>query len=464
MSSSYKLPPGYPPVRNPVSALMTAFSFQRDFFGTLEESFARYGDIFGVDIMGSRQYLIRHPDHIHEVTTRQADKFQKETLTYKDGRKGLARFLGNGLLTSDGDFWKRQRKLLAPAFHYRRIASYGDIMVQEASAIVEDWRHASKVDVDAEMMRATLSIVARALFSSEMSDEDVHRIGNAMSVIQHFSGDQVQQLLPAWLPTPARFREEAALRDLDGIVYRVIAEHRAMEKDNGDLLWMLLDARDDEGQGMTDQQIRDELVTLFLAGHDTTAHTLNWTWVLLAQNPEKEAKLHEELDRVVAGRMPNLDDLKQLPYTEMVIKESMRIYPPAFVFSREAIADTQIGGYDIPAGSVMTIMSRMAHLDPRWYPEPLRFQPERWTPEFESSLPKGAYIPFGGGPRVCIGNSFAMMEAQLMLATIAQNYRLHLTGDAPEPEPLLTLRPRGGLHMRIEARQPVQMPLTEVQN
>jgi len=449
--SAPHLPPTAAIAGNPISQMLMMSALNRDFFSILEKTFKTYGDIFIVDMPGIHQTLLCHPDHIHEVTTRQADKFQKDD-TYKDPQKGLAKFLGGGLLTSNGDFWKRQRKLMSPVFHTRRIASYGQIMSAETEAIVAAWRGKQTVDVDAEMMRATLDIVAKSLFSADMQHEDMGKIGDAMTVLQHFSGDQMTSLLPSWLPLPARFREERAIRDLDDVVYRLIRQHRDQPSDNGDLLTMLLDARDDEGVGMTDKQIRDEVVTLFLAGHETTANTLNWTWVLLAQHPAIEAKLHAELDQVLGGHNPQFEDLRSLPYTEQVIKEAMRIYPPVYSYGREAIEDVQIGGYDIAKGSVVTLINWITQRDERWFPNPDVFVPERWTPEFEKALPKGAYTPFGGGPRICIGQSFAMMEAVILLAGMAQNYRLRLIGEAPEPEALLTLRPKGGLKMHLEAR------------
>ncbi|MDZ4770250.1 MAG: cytochrome P450 [Chloroflexota bacterium] len=454
-------PPGYPAIGNPIQAFFLMLPYQTQFFERIMRDFDRFGDIFGAEVMGQRQVMIRHPDLIHAVTTRQADQFHKDTATYKDPQKGLAKFLGSGLLTSDGDFWKRQRKLMAPAFHFRRIAGYAQIMSDEARRLGESWRGRDSVDVDADMMRATLAIVARALFSSDMGDRDVSRIGGAMTEMQHFGSNLLMQLLPSWLPLPAHARQDQAVRDLDEVVYALIRHHRAMPADNGDLLWMLLDARDEDDRGMTDRQIRDELVTLFLAGHETTANTLNWVWVLLAQHPDKEAALHHELDTALGGRLPTLDDLKNLPYTDQVIKEAMRLYPPIYSFGREAIADVRIGDYDLPKGTIVNLMTWAVQRDPRWFPQPEAFQPERWTPDFEAALPKGAYIPFGGGPRICIGNSFASMEAQILLATLAGRYRLRLQGDAPQPDPLLTLRPRGGLRMRVEARSvaPVAAPI-----
>ena len=259
------------------------------------------------------------------------------------------------------------------------------------------------------------------------------------------------------MPTPQKFRADRAVRELDRIVYGMINERRASGEDKGDLLSMLLLAEDEDGSRMSDKQARDEAVTLFLAGHETTANALNWTWYLLAQHPEVEAKLHDELDTVLAGQPPTLDDLKRLPYTEMVMKESMRLYPPAWSFSREALEDIQLGDYTVPKGSVVAILGYLTHRDPRWWDAPEAFMPERFSEENEANIPRYVYIPFGGGPRICIGNSFAMMEARLLLATIASRYRLALSpGQKVEPQPLITLNPKNGLPMTLRVRERVR--------
>lgn len=454
MINERHLPPAARPINNIIDMLKFFRNIRGNLLGVLVQGFKDYGDLFMFEVKGQPlQYMMAHPDHIQEVTVRQADKFVKSP-DYSDRRKGIARFLGSGLLTSDGEFWKRQRKLVAPALHTKRIEAYAQTMVDSTSKMLDGWEGRREIDVDEEMMQTTLAIVAKSLFNVDVSRES-QRIGDAMTALQNMFGSSngPEALLPWWIPTPNRYAANQAVRILNEIVYRIIRERRESNEDLGDLLSMLLLARDDAGQGMTDEQVRDEAVTMFLAGHETTANALNWTWVLLAQHPEIEAKLHDELDRVLAGRTPTLADLKQLPYTEMVIKESMRLYPPAFTFSRSATEDLKIGEYDVPKDSVITVVSYYTHRSAEWWDEPEKFMPERFSAENEKNLHRYAYIPFGAGPRVCIGNSFAMMEAQLMLAAIAQRYQLRLApGQVVEPDPLLTLRPKGGLRMRVEAR------------
>jgi cytochrome P450 len=441
------------------SGVLTAVSLmrnlERDFLGTVRGWFDAYGDVVLVKSPAETIGLVRHPDHIHQMLVAQADVWVKDG-TYTNPKRGLRKFLGNGLLNSDGAFWKRQRKLTAPALHHKRIIGYFDMMVHSTRTLVESWRGLTTVDVDEAMMHTTLDIVTRSLFNTAL-EEDARRIGSAMDVIQGFVGRQNSPaaLLPDWVNLPALIRERGANDDMDEIVYRVIGERRAQGgQDTGDLLSMLLAARDDDGAPMSDVQIRDEIVTMFLAGHETTANTLNWLWVLLAQHPQVEQALHEEIDRVLDGgrRTPTLDDLKAMPYSAQVVKEAMRLYPVAFTFSRMPVEDTVLGDVLIEKGTPVNVISYWTHRDPRWWPNPDAFDPTRFAPENEASHQRYAYLPFGGGPRICIGNGFAMMEAQLMLVMIASRFRLRLTGPAPEIDPLLTLRPKGGLTMALEAR------------
>lgn len=441
--------PGPAPARSLLAQLKLGRAFQRDPLGTLAGYQAEYGDFYYLQVGDAGQFFVAHPEDIREVLVTQADKFIKDP-QYRDPKMGIARYLGNGLLTSGGAFWKRQRRLVAPAFHHRRIEGYAETMVAYTDQMLDGWQDGARLDVAAEMTRLTLFIVARALFNSDVSG-DATRIAAAMDIIQTVLGEG--WYLPPWVPDPRRWRAGRARRDLDAVVYRIIHEWRATGEDRGDLLSMLLLAEDEEGRRMTDEQARDEVVTLLLAGHETTANTLNWTWLLLAQHPEVEAKLHAELAEVLNGRLPQLEDLPQLKYTERVVKEAMRLYPAAWAISREATEAVALRGGTVPPGSVVGVMIYFTHRDPRWWPEPERFDPERFCEENSAAIPRYAYLPFGGGPRVCVGNSFAMMEARLLLATIASRYRLEaLPGHTVEPAPLITLNPKGGLPMIARRR------------
>jgi cytochrome P450 len=452
-------PPGPAPMNNLFSASGLLRAANRNMLDMLSEMQTKYGDTFQFEVMGSRQYVFTQPDHLQEIVLTQASKFYKEN-SYKNEKSGMARFMGNGLVVSDGEFWKRQRKLVAPSMHAKRIHAYAGTMVEYTQGMLDHWRDGAQLDIAYEMMQLTLKIVAQTLFHVDIS-KDVGRIDEAMESVQESAGGAFR-LIPTWVPTPGELRARRALRELDEIVYGVINERRASGEDKGDLLSMLLLAEDDDGQRMTDKQARDEAVTMFLAGHETTANALNWTFYLLAQHPDVLAKLHAELDTVLGGRAPTLADLEHLKYTEMVIKESMRILPPVWGFSREAREDVQIGGWDVPKGASVNLPVFLTHRNAQWWPDPLRFDPERFSPTNEATIKKAAYMPFGGGPRVCIGNSFAMMEARLLLATIASRYTLHLApGQRVGYKPLITLVPDGGLPMTLRARQPRLAPVTE---
>jgi cytochrome P450 len=446
-----KLPPGPPPVTNLLSKIKLFMQLNRSMIDVFSKWHKTYGDLVCIQVDNKYQYFVTHPDHIYQVLVTEAASFYKDQ-EYKHPQRGMARFLGNGLVISDGEFWKRQRRLVAPALHTQRIANYAQAMVDFAAEMIDHWRDGAQVDVSKEMVAVTLKIVARTLFNVDVAAE-VERMGEAMDVMQRVAGQP--QIFPPWVPTPQEIQGRQAKRDLDDFIYRIIDKRRLSGEDKGDLLSMLLLTQDEDGSTMTRQQARDEAVTLFLAGHETTANALNWTWYLLAKNPDMEARLHQELDSVLGGRLPTLADLEHLPYTEMVIKESLRLYPPAWGFSRETIADVDIGGYPIRKGSVVGVMPFLTHRDPRWWSQPEKFMPERFSPENEGSIHRYAYIPFGGGPRICIGNAFAMMETRLILATVASRYRLALQpGQTVEMLPLITLNPKGGLPMTLRARVP----------
>ena len=415
-----------------------------------------YGDIVHYKIGNRHVVLINHPDYIREVLVNQNDNFVKERTVRR-----MKMLVGEGLITSEGALHRRQRQLSQPAFHRQRIVAYAGDMVAMAAAFPEKkrWQAGATVDISVEMMQLTLGIVAKTLFGADLGDE-VGEIGSAVSTIMglyHFL------IMMPWAealepyPIPGLMKFKRARARLDRTVYRLIAEHRRQNKDGGDLVSMLLRARDDrEGEdhaGMSDVQLRDEIMTIFLAGYETVANAFTWTWYLLSQHPEAEAALHQELKTVLDGRLPRLEDIPQLPYTEMVLAESMRLYPPAWAQGRVAVCDFNLGGYHLPAGTNVFMSQFLMHRDPRYFADPLRYDPQRWTPEAKALRPRYSYFPFGAGARQCIGESFAWMEAILVLATLAQRWRMTLApGHRVEVYPLITLRAKYGMRMNLERR------------
>jgi cytochrome P450 len=376
---------------------------------------------------------------------------------YSKGRvlRANRHVFGEGLLTSEGEFWLRQRRLAQPAFHRARIASYAATMVEYTEKLLEGWRDGEERDAHQEMMRLTLRIVGKTLFDADV-ERDAQHVGKSLELLLEIGADFRRTIfVPHWLPTPTNLRVKQEVAQIEKILYRIIAERRASGRDAGDLLSMLLAAQDEDGSRMTDKQLRDETITLFLAGHETTASTLSWAWWLLAQNPAVEVKLHSELDAVLGGRAPTLEDLPNLPYTNHVITEVLRLYPTAWGLARLVVEDDEIAGYPATKGMGVAMAQWVVHRDPRWYEEPEAFRPERWQDDLLKRLPRFAYFPFGGGARQCIGNTFALMEAALVLATIAQKFRLLLVAGHPVlPLASITLRPRHGVRVRLELRQP----------
>jgi len=410
---------------------------------------ATYGDVVRLRIFNRSLFLVSHPTYIHQILVTDAAKFQKSPVY----RIFLGRALGDGLLTSEGTHWRRQRKLAQPAFHHKRIESYAETMVTYAEGAASRWKSGETLRIDQEMARLTLEIVAQTLFSMDIRAQ-ADRVGRALSELLEAVTDATMQpvFLPAWLPTRTNRRIRAGVRELDSIIYPLIRARRQRSEDTGDLLSMLMLARDEVGQGMSDKALRDEAVTLVLAGHETTANALTWTWYLLSQHPEAEAKVHAELDDVLQGERPTLEHVRRLRYTESVIKEAMRLYPPIPEFGRQAMAEVTLGEHLLPKGAIIIVPVYAMHHDARWFKEPDTFSPERFL-EADTALPKLAYLPFGGGPRVCIGNSFAQLEATLLLATLAQRFRLSLEpAQTVSPEATLTLRPKGGLRLRLHTR------------
>ena len=445
-----RFPPGPPDISgNPIRQYLMYRSFLEDPLKRVSEWVAKYGDVIHYKSGSRHQYMIANPDMIREILVRQSHIFIKGP-DYTNEETGLARFMGRGLVTSNGEFWKRQRRLVAPAFHTQRITAYADTMVDYTLERMSAWRDGDVLDVDEEMMLLTLMIVGRTLFDADASTT-ANQVKKAVDVVQKASNTAT--LLPAWVPTPLRIRSRRARDMLDKIVYGFINQRRKTGEDRGDLLSMLLLSEDDDGERMTDLQVRDEAVTLFLAGHETTANTLNWTFWLLAQYPQVEARLHHELDTVLAGNTPTLEDLRRLPYTEMVIKESMRLMPAVWSIGRVNREATEVMGYPFPQRSGAQILIYCVHRHSDIWENPNEFVPERWADERINEIPKYAYLPFGGGPRICIGNGFATMEANLLLATIAQRFQMRLIeGVKIVPQPFITMFPRDGLPMRLEER------------
>ncbi len=417
------------------------------------------GPVCWTRLLGKRIYFVNDAEYVKRILLDNLANYPK-SVTY---RNNLRPFLGDGLLISEGGFWKRQRRLAQPAFHLRRLKVLAAAMAEAAARMSGSWQHGKVMDVMAAMNVVTMEIVANTLFGADVSG-DIGEVAEAMAVLQEETG-RVRPTaffdLPEFLVRPRGKRFSGAVATLDRIVNRIVAERRASGVSRDDLLSMLLEARDEEtGEGMTDRQLRDELVTLFLAGHETTAIALTWTFHLLAQNPAAEAKLQAEVDSVLgtgsaARAAPAFEDLEHLPYARMVAEEAMRLYPPAYVLSRRAAGEDQLGPFRMPAGAHIVISPYALHRHPEYWPDPEAFKPERFAHGAPADRPKHAFLPFGGGPRICIGNSFAMMEHALVLCTAVRRWRLEsLAGHEVRTEPRITLRPRGGLPMRVMRRQP----------
>jgi cytochrome P450 len=413
-----------------------------------------YGDLAYFRMGPMRAYFVNHPRLIREVLVTKHKHFCRP----KWITKGLAKIDGNGLVLSDGDFWLRQRRLVQPAFASRRFGPYATAMVDCTRKMLERWSNGASLDVAEEMTQLTLRIIGKTLFGVELSSQletisEAERIVSASYVAE--AGNPLA--LPDWLPLPSKRRKRWALRTLDNLVRGIIRERRASGEDRGDLLSMLLLAVDEEGdgRGMTDEQARDEAMTLFNAGHDTTAAALAWVWYMVASHREVEERLIEEVDTVLGGNLPTLADVGRLPYVEMVIKESLRLHPPTWALvPREVVEPFELDGYSVARGSWVYIFPYVTQRDPRFFTDPETFDPERFSPARIDEIPQHAFIPFGGGPRVCVGEKFAMMEMILIVATVLQKMRVKLAPEQGpvEPEPLIAIRPKGGLQLTISRR------------
>jgi cytochrome P450 len=450
---AYRFPPGFQ--RN---LLWVAFRRLRPanpiiLFQHLAE---KYGDIAHYKIGWNHILFLNHPDYIREVLVVQNDNFIKERTVRRSKM-----LLGEGMITAEGSQHRAQRQVAQPAFHRQRIPEYANTMVTEAVALRDRWRNGEQRDISIEMMHLTLNVVSKTLFATELGDE-VNELADAINRIMGLYNFLIMLPAAEWLvhlrpPGLAAFVR--ARKRIDAVVYRMIEAHRRDRSDSGSLLDLMLAASPDRSP-KSEQSLRDQVITIFLAGYETVANALSWTWYLLSQNPECELRLHDELDRELAGRPPGYEDVPRLRYAEMVLAESMRLYPPAWAMGRYARNDFQLGDFFLPAKTTVLMSQFVMHRDARFFPDPLRFDPERFTPEAKARRAKFTYFPFGAGVRQCIGESFAWMEGVLLLATLAQKWKLKLLpAHRVEPEPLITLRPKYGMRMLIEARQPCSTSL-----
>jgi cytochrome P450 len=411
-----------------------------------------YGDIAHYKIAWNHIVFLNHPEYIREILVVQNDNFIKERTVQRSKM-----LLGEGMITAEGAQHRAQRQVAQPAFHRQRIPEYAGTMVQEAARMRERWRDGEQRDIAIDMMHLTLNVVAKTLFATDLGDE-VDELADAINRIMGLYNFLIMLPAAEWLlhvrpPGLAAFVR--ARRRIDAVVYRMIEAHRREHSDAGSLLDLMLAASPDHSPA-SEQYLRDQVITIFLAGYETVANALSWTWYLLSQNPECERRFHDEIDAELAGRQPAYDDLPRLRYVGMVMAESMRLYPPAWAMGRYARNDFQLGDFFLPAKTTVLMSQFIMHRDPRFFPDPLRFDPERFSPEAKTRLAKFTYFPFGAGVRQCVGESFASMEGALLLATIGQKWKLKLLPGHPvEPEPLITLRPKYGMRMLLQAREKI---------
>jgi len=452
VSATLRRPPPGPTGLQPgnVAAL------RRDELGFYTRLKREYGDVVSFRMGPLRMCLVTDPAAVEQILVTRNHEVKKSPFY-----EAMSRVLGQGLLTSEGEFHKKQRRLVQPIFHHRRIKEYGETMVDYGVRHRDRWREGETLDFHEEMMALTLAVVGKTVFGADV-EGDARHVGASLAtllktldslvlfVIFMIGGalaDQVEKL-----PIGVMRRFHAARDELFGIIQRMIDERRGEGATGSDLLSSLL-AIEEDGVGMSDEQIRDEAMTIFLAGHETTAVALSWTFCLLSRHPEIAEKLHAELDEVLGDNVPTVEDLPRLDYTRKVLSESMRLFPPAWMIGRQAVRDVELGGFDVREGTILLTPPFLVQRDERWFPEPRRFDPERWVEEEEAKRPRYSYFPFGGGPRLCIGESFAWMEGELLLATIAQRWRPRLEPGYPQGvQPQVTLRPKNGMRMTMAAR------------
>lgn len=439
-----------PPGPNLVENARLLYDFVRDQIAMLRDVDERYGPVSRFWLGTIDTYLVTEPDLIEEALVRKFQSFQKDVIT-----RELEEFLGSGLLTAEGEFWRNQRKLIAPALQRRQIAHYADIMVAQTERKLETWDDGEVRPFDRDVMEVTLRVVVQALFDLDL-EHRIEKVADALDATMAYV-DEIShsfwRFTPDAVPTPNRREYERATEHLDSVIYDLIDSRRQGEEGD-DLLYRLIEATDDEGNQMGDEQLRDEVITLFLAGHETTALAITYAWYLLSEDSDRAAKLHEEVDEVLGDRRAGAEDVPKLEYTEAVVKEAMRLYPPAWIIGREALEEVELGDVTIPEGAEVLFPQCIVHRDGRWYDEPDAFRPERWLEGIEEDLPRFAYFPFGGGARICIGNHFAKMEAVLVIATIAQHVEMErVAPDELETDTSITQRPAETIQMKAESRK-----------
>ncbi len=421
---------------------------------TMSGWWRRHGDALRFRLGPKTLHLFSHPDLAEEILVQQADRFVK---VYDPRRPvGLALVLGNGLVTGSGEVWKRHRRIIQPVFHRSRMGVMADRMAQVGEQRIAGWagREGQPVDIAAEMMQLALEVISQTMFTTSMA-QHIEHISRALRVSLKYAFDSFHNPLrfPSWVPTQRNREFRSVMQFMDELIYGLLAERRQSGTQHGDLLDLLLQARDDEtGEGLSDQELRDEALTIFAAGHETTANALAWTWYLLATHPEAKARFHEEVDRVLQGRMPSAGDLQHLPYTRAIFDESLRLYPPAPAVQRKAATNATVGGLPLPASALVLVGTYNLHRHPAFWPDPEQFLPERWL-NGEREAARYAYLPFGAGPRACVGIHFASVEGPLLLALIGRRYDLQLAQKSVEPELMVTLRPKGGIRMMLNPRK-----------
>ncbi|MGQ0670877.1 MAG: cytochrome P450 [Actinomycetota bacterium] len=433
-----------------ISSLAALRMFREDPIGTLTALARDHGDIVSLDLGRLHVFLVSHPDYVKDILVANHGDFVKGP-----GLAEAKRLLGEGLLTSEGEFHRQQRHLIQPVFHHQRMTDYAELMVERAARVADGWSDGQLVDVQDEMVRLTMAVLAKAVLDTDIEDNEARETGQALAAcLRMFArlASPYSRLLEQ-VQSEANREYQRVLRRFDATVLRMVEDRRARGAEGGDVLSRLIRARDDGAtEGMSDRQVRDEIMTLMIAGHETWSNSMGWTWYLLFQHPTERERLHAELDAVLDGRLPTADDVPHLRYVDMAYSEALRLYPPAWTVGRAATVDHEINGYVIPAGSFVLISPYIVQRDPRWFPDPLEFRPERWAPGESRDLPTFAYFPFGAGPRVCIGQPLAKLACVLFIATIARRWRLELVpGHQVEPAPPL-LRPAHGLPMTVHAR------------